>query len=169
MKSDLLYITFFLQPITCWYWTLMLEANVDELMLLYRCSSERNDFISHTSFFPASKGSSFIDHKQAAQQVEEAMTKAEAKTWSWRARGATWRINMPSLALAALRYPGMMWRWVAVGWLWNAKSLILPVKLWPRQCSVKPIMIVGVTSRMLQMWGNLGRHTTLTGNALQSM
>ena len=56
----------------------MLEANVDELMLLYRCSSERNDFISYTSFFPESKGSSLTDCKQAAQQVEEATTKAEA-------------------------------------------------------------------------------------------
>ena len=54
----------------------MLEANVHELMLLYRCSSVRNDFISYTSFFPANKGSSLINRKQAAQQ---AMTKAKAK------------------------------------------------------------------------------------------
>ena len=175
MKFDLLYITFFLQPITCWYWTPMLEANVDELMLLYRCSSERNDFISYTSFFPANKGSSLINRKQAAQQ---ATTKAKAKTWSWRAGGATWKINPDEHAISgtALRYQGSSrWRWVAVSSLASRPTLtcprasaILRVELWPRQRSVKPITTVGVTSRMPQMWGNLGHHTTLTGNALQS-
>jgi hypothetical protein len=49
----------------------MLEGNVHDLMLLYRCSHERNDVISYTSFFPAKnigyKQGIHIGRKQAAQ------------------------------------------------------------------------------------------------------
>jgi hypothetical protein len=41
----------------------MLEGNVYEPMLLYRCSSERNDFISYALFFLAKK----IGYKQGIQ------------------------------------------------------------------------------------------------------
>jgi hypothetical protein len=54
-----------------------------ELMLLHRCSSERNNFISSSSSqqrkLITSKGSSLIGRKQAAPQVEEAMTKVSSK------------------------------------------------------------------------------------------
>jgi hypothetical protein len=42
----------------------MLEGNVHKLMPSYRCSSERNDFISYTSFFTAKK----IGYEQGIQQ-----------------------------------------------------------------------------------------------------
>ena len=129
MKSNLLYIKFFLQPITCWYWTHMLEANVHELMLLYRCSSERNDFISYTSFFPANKGSSLINRKKAAQQ---ATTKAKAR------RGVEGlevqlerltQMSMPSLALLwgtrAVGEDELPWAHWQVGRHWHAQEQAL--------------------------------------------
>ena len=80
----------------------MLQGNVHvELMLLYRCSSERNDFISYCAPYSSSSqqrklitsnGPSLIGHKQAAQQVEEATTKVSGKIASF--NGAPWTIQL---------------------------------------------------------------------------
>ena len=45
-----LYISVFLKPISCWQYTHMPVGNVQELMLLHRCSSEGDDFICYIWF-----------------------------------------------------------------------------------------------------------------------